>query len=301
MKTFLLTSFAFLAIFSKAQTSVYHEFPDSNAVWNFNFWAYCFASGTGDEYYSIAISGDTVIASQTYHKLTTPYVESYSTGTCGGINTGYKGAVREDVLNKKVYYYHPSASSEELLYDFNMQVGDTLKGFIANDPFGVPLDTVQEIDSVLVGATYRKRWIINTCYNISFIEGIGSIYGFFEASPGCLTDLPAYSLTCFKQNGNSLYPDTTANCELITTINSPEISNTNIKIYPNPSNGSFTIDHDLPIKEIHVTDLIGNIIYAQHVNNQSTIKIQGLPAGTFIVTLTDFDNKSNHQKIVSCK
>ena len=74
MKKLLLLFSTMLTLFANGQTSVYHPFPDSNAVWNIHFQLYCFANGTGDENYSITISGDTLINSQTYHKLTTPYV-----------------------------------------------------------------------------------------------------------------------------------------------------------------------------------------------------------------------------------
>lgn len=70
-----------------------------------------------------------------------------------------------------------------------------MKGYIAS--FAVQTDTVQSIDSVLVGNTYLKRLIIKNCYNVHFIEGIGSVYGLLERSPGCVTDLPDYSLTYF--------------------------------------------------------------------------------------------------------
>lgn len=93
------------------QTSIYHPFPDSNAVWNFHIQAYCFQNGDGDENYSIILLGDTIINSQSYHKLTTPFVESYSTGSCGATQTGYKGAIRQDSAAKKVFYVQPTKAT----------------------------------------------------------------------------------------------------------------------------------------------------------------------------------------------
>ncbi len=93
MKRHLLLLATLSSLCANGQTSVYHPFPDSNAVWNFHFQWYCFANGTADEYYSITISGDTIIGSQTYHKLSTPFVQSFSTGNCGGSPMGYRGAI----------------------------------------------------------------------------------------------------------------------------------------------------------------------------------------------------------------
>lgn len=216
MKQFLLFCFYLTTLLAIGQTSVYHPFPDNNAVWNFHFQANCFSMGDGNDYYSINFSGDTLINSQTYHKLTTPFVETYSTGSCSGTLTGYKGAIRQDITAKKVFIVPPTETTEELLYDFNMQVGDTVKGYIAT--IYPPADTVISIDSVLVGSTYRKRWNINNCYNIYIIEGVGSTYGLLEISPDCMFDHADYSLTCFQQNGRPLYPDTITNCEPILSM-----------------------------------------------------------------------------------
>ena len=299
MKKLLLLNLILLTLFAKGQTSAYHSFPDSNAVWNFHFQHYCFFNGTGDEYYSITFSSDTLINSQTYHKLTTPFVQSFSTGTCGGIPTGYKGAIRQDTANKKVFYIPPTDTTEQLLYDFTMQVGDTVRGYI--ETFAFTTDIVQSIDSVLIGSTYRKRWNINNCYNIQFIEGIGSTYGLFERSPGCITDDAGYSLTCFQQNGQSLYPDTITNCQLITSVNSIDNFSNQIKIFPNPSSSSFTVDFDnADIKEIKLTDLLGNTIFQQQTNKQSQIKIDRLQIGTYILTIIDRKNRTTNRKIISC-
>ena len=300
MKKLLLLIAIISALSTKAQTTVYHPFPDSNAIWNFHLYLYCFSNGTADEYYSITFSGDTLISNQTYHKLSTPFVQSFSTGTCGEINTGYKGAIRQDAANKKVFYIPPAESTEQLIYDFNMQVGDTVRGFIETNAF--PTDIVQSIDSVLVGNTYRKRWNINSCYNIYFIEGIGSTYGLIERSPGCITDQADYSITCFQQDGHTLYPDTTTSCKLITSMNSVKKELSVLIILPNPSNGSFTVDFEqaMNIKEVRLTDLLGNIILQQQTNNQTKIKINNLQSGTYFLTIIDNDNRAMTRKIISC-
>jgi hypothetical protein len=299
MKRLLTICLIFSALFVSGQTSIYKPFPDNNAVWNFHYSSFCFWDGNGDEKYSITFSGDTLINSQQYHKLTTPYVQSYSTGTCGRVAIGYKGAIRQDISAKKVYYIPPSASTEQLLYDFTMQVGDTVKGY--TQTYALPFDIVQSIDSVEIGSSYRKRWNINNCYNIQFIEGIGSTYGLLELSVGCITDQADYSLTCFQQNGLALYPNTTDQCELITSVNSLNKISNQIIIYPNPSNGSFTINFNkADNKEILITDLLGNTILKQLIRNQTKINISQLKSGTYILTVIDNDSITISRKIISC-
>ena len=238
--------------------------------------------------YSIIISGDTLINGLLYQKLTI-------------VNPlWYKGSIRQDTINRKVFIIPPAAATEELLYDFTMQVGDTVKGYIEN--YLNTKDIVENIDTVLVGNNYRKRWKINSGYSIYFIEGIGSTYGLVEYSPGTIVDGPDFSISCFRQNSITIYPDTITNCELITSVKPIEIQNNQLRIYPNPSNGSFTIEFDesLAIKEIRLTDLLGKIVFQQQTDNRTKIEITNLRNEIYILTIIDKNNLLINKKIISC-
>jgi len=288
-----------LALSATAQQSVYHPFPDSNAIWNMHYTMYCFGGGIGDDYYSITFRGDTVINGTSYHRLTTPFIQSNTTGNCGGVNLGYRGAIRQDVAGRKVYFVPPAAASEQLLYDFNLQVGDTVKGYL--ESWATPKDIVQAIDSVLVGTSYHKRWKINSCYNIWLIEGIGSTYGLTELSPGCITDLADYSIVCFRQNGSTLYPDTTTPCELITSVPTHDQNSFQVSVYPNPSNGVFTITFADPVnvREIRLADLTGHLILDQMITSQSRITIGNLGRGTYLLQVIGQNSRIITRKIIN--
>ncbi|MFI5204640.1 MAG: T9SS type A sorting domain-containing protein [Flavobacteriales bacterium] len=279
---------------------MYHPFPDSNATWNYYLDPNCMLMGTVWEYYSVTYSGDTSINSQTYHKLTTPYIDAYFSGLCSPVTffVGYRGAIRQDTLVKKVFFVAPGDTTEELLYDFTLQVGDTVQGYLTSPPY--PNDTVISIDSVLIGSSYRKRWFINSCYPIYLIEGIGSTYGLIEYSPNCLPDAWTYSLTCFQQNGQTLYPNTSTTCELITSVNPANENENKITVFPNPSNGSVTVQFDQTIEIIQLTDLTGKIILNQKLNSQTSFQIDHLLSGTYILTTIDNKNRLSKFKIISC-
>ncbi|HKR05306.1 MAG TPA: T9SS type A sorting domain-containing protein [Bacteroidia bacterium] len=298
MKKLLLLIATLTTMTAKSQTAVYHPFPDSSAIWNFHYVSYCFPLGTIDNYYSITVSGDTVINSQTYHKLNTPYVQDFSTGTCGGgIPNGYKGAIRQDTTNKKVFYVPPSGSMEELLYDFNMQVGDTVKGFLESMAF--PKDTIQSIDSVLVGNDYRKRWNINPCYYIYFIEGIGSTFGLISLSPGCQPDWGEYSLTCFTQNGMTLYPDTNINCELITYVKNIYSEKYLQIIFPNPFINELTVKtNSNELSEIIIYDITSRKILQQIFTNSVLLNTQQLAKGIYIYEVINKKGAIEKGKVV---
>lgn len=303
MKKLLLIISILSVIAAKSQTSVYHPFPDSNACWNIDMsQGMCFLGGWSDEKYSIVIIGDIFINGQTYRKLFTPFVKFTNiSGSCTQQNyPGYKGAFRQDIPDRKVYFIPPALTVEQLLYDFSMNPGDTVKGYLQQE-WGTT-DVVQEVDSVLVGDSYRKRWLINPCYNIQWIEGVGSNYGLLQPSPGCMTDMAYYEINCFSLNGVSLYPETSSECLLITSINGQKSEIEAVKIYPNPSNGSFTVGVLKPddIDEIRVTDMAGNIVFQKQIHNPENFIISGLSRGTYILTIVDKNNRIANRKMIRC-
>jgi len=303
MKALLVLLATLTVLMVQSQTSVYHPFPESNAVWNVNMSrGMCFMGGFLFEDYSLAITGDTTINSQTYHKLTTPFIELYISGGCTQQNfPGYQGAFRQDIPNRKVFFVPPAQSTELLLYDFTMEAGDTIKGYLAT--FFSASDTVVGIDSVLIGDDYRKRWMINSCYDIYLIEGVGSTFGLLKPLPGCATDMDYYSLNCFSQDGQTLYPHPLTECQLITSTNQMDPNSDDVQVYPNPSNGSFTVGIGKPesISEIRLTDMLGKIILRRQIYNQNKLSIDDLPGGTYILTIVSKETRTTNRKIVSCR
>lgn len=302
MKNLVFIFTLLISLSLRGQTSFYHNMPDSGAVWNFHFTFYCFGTGGGfaDYYYSITIKGDTIINSQSYHKLNSPYAQSFSVGNCGGVLIGYNGAFREDTANRKVYYVPIANSTEQLLYDFNLQVGDTVKGYLQS--FLSPYDTVQSIDSILIGNSYRKRWNINTCYDIHLIEGIGSTYGLYQNSPGCYTDFANYYLTCFQQNSLTLYPDTLTNCQLITYSKNLSLENSLTKIFPNPFHSSceILVPYEFENSEWKIFNSQGTLLYKETKSKNKSFRLNrdNLNNGIYFLQLVNSKGQSTIEKFV---
>lgn len=285
---YLLIVGALSTILINLQSTTYHPFPEQNATWNFHLINIGF-EGEHNEKYSYTLSGDTLIGNQTYHKLSRPYARAVGL-------IGYWGAIRQDIAAKKVYYIAPSETTEHLLYDFSMQVGDTVKGYTQRAEFED--DTVISIDSVLVGNSYRKRWLVNSNYNIYFIEGIGSTYGLFERSPGNAMDFPDYSLLCYSENNQTLYPDSQTNCDLLTAIENNVTNSDPIRILQD--RGSLKIEFDnTDIVEVCVMDLSGKVIIRQPITNGKTINIDHLPTGHYILTGRDNKNRLIAKKLIN--
>lgn len=292
MKKFMLFSWLLMTAFTNGQSTTYHPFPEGNATWNYIYFQQ-FMSMPPNDYelvnYSYTFSGDTLINNLTYHKLITPFPNAYVVGY------GYRGAIRQDIVEKKVFFIPPTEISERVLYDFTMQVGDTVKGV----PYYSPRDTVQSIDSVLIGNIFRKRWLIHDNYYI--IEGIGSTCELLGIVPVAYTDGPEYNLSCYSENNKTLYPDSQTNCELINSLKFLETNSTEIKVYPNSQKGSFTIEFvDANILEIKLIDMLGKVIFQRPTNNMKTIIIERLQSGLYVLIGKNTNNKLITKKLISC-
>lgn len=253
------------AVFSRAQTNIYHPFPDSNAVWTeFVGGSNSFCPGPPNpnpyiyEYnFSYFIEGDTLLNAINYHKL---YQSGWTRGYCNAqgpsnnwlpLPKNYNGAFRQDTVAKKVFWFRPGNSQECLLLDFSLQVGDT----VPDCPWGCSPLTVVSIDSIKIGTTYRKQW--NLMPPASIIEGIGSTMGLLE--PLCPFEYSG-NLLCFAQNNIPYYPDTATSCAILTSL-VEENKTIELSVAPNPFSQQTTIrsSKDLTHASIYLLSILGDI------------------------------------------
>lgn len=163
MKKLLLFALIHLCLLNGfAQNSKYIPFP-SNMI----AYAYLeYANSSGNQYYStkrFEIQGDTLINGLHYSLWLT------STSTSNMVQKKM-GGIRNDIAAKKVYAYLFDTNKEELLYDFDLHVGDTLfkeRDFkfyrsLFSGEYWSHIDTVwvSRIDSVLMphDGVYHKRF-----------------------------------------------------------------------------------------------------------------------------------------------
>lgn len=282
MKKFLPVLFIFLFSFASAQTNVYHPFPDSDAVWNIYTEIYgCpYFPFIHAERYSYVFTNDTVIAAATYHKLFRPYVQLLD--TCWGQNpvnyAGYAGCIRQDTAARKIFYVPPSASAEQVLYDFSLGLGDTVISYLTSPVFCSPqATTVTARDSVMVNGSYRKRWEWNYegWYTTSIVEGIGSLNGLLEAACSMI-DGPFTRTMCFRQNGTLLYTDPTYTdsvCSIIDAVKNIPETELHLSISPNPFHATATLS--CPFRqqcegqhwELRIFYTMGSLVRAEKILN----------------------------------
>ena len=205
----------------------------------------------------------------------------------------YRGAIRTE--NGKTYQLF--GNEEYLLMDFTLNVGDTLFSYIS------PGLIISSIDSVLIGDQYRKRFNFSNGDICNWmIEGIGHGTGLFEPMGGGLEF--ASWFICYGENNIPLYGDT--NCILNVGYEIFSFHISDIKIYPNPTSGKFTINTSESIEEIKsylITDMCGKIISNNNNigslnGNSIEINIEDCKSGVYSLTINYYNKESVHRKII---
>jgi hypothetical protein len=290
-KLLLISIFTMMLVTMFGQPNIYHPFPDSNSMWSDRVYA-PFCNNTYEcSINQYTIVGDTLINGKVYKKLTqSGYIISQNYQYT--FYTGYAGAYRQEINQKKVYFFPPYGypQVDTLLYDFNLNVGDPLPlTYIYPEDFCNSI--VDTIDSVAVGNSYRKRFHISTQgtspQQVWLIEGIGCTNGLFSGF--CVGWEGWQYLTCFIQNDTISYPTPpNSDCSLITSIPISKKQTNSFSIFPNPVKDKFTIEFSKTLGNVELT--IINVIGQEFINqriteNKTQIDVRNLPSGVFIVRL----------------
>lgn len=209
--------------------------------------------------------------------------------------------IREDVQAKKVYNL-PNANNlfcgvnEYLLFDFSLDVGDTLnsciyQNILATETFSSPggiVDSIKTVDSH--GALRRTLFSFgfNTIIGLPFetklmvAEGLGfENFGIFMQS---LTEFSDY---CEGSLGQ---------CALLLS-NDINITKQDIFVYPNPSIGLVQVSNNLgPIKSISAYSPTGLLV--KESKSSYSIDLSGLINGVYIVDIILSNDSRVIRKVV---
>ena len=146
----------------------------------------------------------------------------------------------------------------------------------------------------MVGSQYRRRFGISTSNGDEFtylIEGIGSTKGLLEPIRHEIEHFT--SLVCFKQDNNTLYPDTAYNCLIYTAIEN-NTQNNGFQIRPNPVNDEaelITTSDAIKATLVLFNYLGEQVLICNNVINGSKINFTSLPSGMYFYYILNFDGK----------
>ncbi len=213
-------------------------------------------------------------------------------GFCSQIPYGdfgnWIGCIRNDTIQKKVYINPDceSGAEEFLMYDFDLELGDTLPDLYITSQFE-QTRIISVIDSVELTDGWHKRFKATSTYDewneIIFIEGVGCLTSFdnmnyiFES--GC-------QITCLVVGGQIIYGTNPWNTCDLEFINVREVATTEIKCFPVPANEHMTIDfgHSLTgASDLSVYNQFGQLVTKLQINQESqfTFSTEELPEGYY--------------------
>jgi len=295
MEKYILT-FALLIFELIAHGQIYYPLPNNNALWRVSYYDGAFCNGSypsAELQYESA--GDTTINSLTYHK----YIKSgVNLQVCYPYPLSAIYYIRDDTTAKKIYLFYNGVDS--LLYDFTLQPGDTISGFLVSSAYYLCQFSlyntlrIKSIDSVMVGSKYHRRWnIADSCVQQrSYIEGIGSNAGLVESY---FTFERGSYLDCFSINGQNLFPDTNASCYPLSTGELASTVQGKLSFYPNPLTSSSTLQLNTQLKdaEVVIYDVVGKEILSKKLTgSKMEIEKGSLESGVYFVRVRSEERQS---------
>lgn len=301
MKTLIIAVIFFLFLqISFAQD--YVPFPMKDAVWNSGHFvaSYGFYVSTS---YSVYTGGDTLINNLKYTKLyENKYQETENDSnriiSKSYYNDFYIGAIREE--DKRVFIYRRNYSKENLLYDFNWKVGDTI----------VPKTSiiVRFIDKITINDSTKRNHIVAHDFNSLFeiVEGIGVLSSdkieYFEPFRSFIKQYPR-RFECLKINNQIIYGNSlNGNCNYVytnkDTITDPEVV-TDISISKNVIYRPIEIEFPKSQLTIKLFNIIGQLVFSDQSNmSPYTLEKGSLSNGIYFLYCENEQKQSKVFKIL---
>ena len=308
MKKILIVLLFFTPFTAKAQSSVYHPFPEDTATWVSDFFYNTCFGYCGSLYYEM--KGDTLIGNQTYNKVFKRegefhYVTTPPNAIVGGNFNGcsYVGGIRQDVATKSVYFRDSSMVTDTLLYDFNLAVGDTITDWYNKSGIQWPL-VISSIDSIAINGDFHKRFNFIgfiSGMNRSLIEGVGWSGELFGISTGALEIV----LACTNTNvtgGEAFINECqlSLDCSLWVSDQIPDHTE-RTNVFPNPFSDLLHFENtnnDETLLSIY--DFTGRLIFQKPITKSFIYPTEKLKPGTYFYQLLSGKKPPQKGVVVKC-
>lgn len=291
MKKFYLLS-VILLIFAIGYSQTYKPMLKENKTWETGYYI-PFQSIPTTDYYIFYLNGDTLVDGNHYYKLfgrDTVIAGNPLPLTYPSISQFTGKLIREDTLTKQIFGRTLGDTSELIIYDFSVNVGDTMRSVQWGMTSGPPPYSHAIVDSikpyVLNNGETSKIYYVNPLdfgvltFPFFVIEGVGGCNGFYYPFQGVFED--GANLTCVKDNGVELYSN--GICGTILSIYDNEFVETALNIFPNPTNGNELFISGENISTIEILNLQGQLIKTIEAStNEVLINIANQAKGIYFV------------------
>jgi Secretion system C-terminal sorting domain len=242
-------------------------------------------------HYRLYMKEDTVWNGKTYHKIWEEGINELPPQLGGNeILDRLHCLLREE--NAKFYTIFGNQTQEQLLYDFDLNVGDIVY-------FNSPYQVVDSITTFKFGNETRKKFHLSGQKYMArysyLLEGIGSQVGI---SPDYNLFEGGKSLLCYRQN-NKLYETWDNSCDLLS--DKMPSAETHFKCYPNPANDVIYIDFDTNTNSAFVVQLynsLGQLVLSKSSDSaENRLDISTLPQGIYVVKVLGKEGRKVFQKM----
>lgn len=297
---FIILVIVFTSLIFRSQT--YKPFPTDSAVWGFHK-----STPGGPLYERETVKGDTILGGKTYHKV---YLNNNP--------TAFTGFYRE--FAKKLYakVLNYADTSEILIYDLNLNVGDTFydkRTQSAGQPFYYKY-VLTSITTTSLTTDIRKQYNFTTAgyqgpassysnlggaCNFFWIEGIGSLKGVFN-NRGLGEGTPCYvaalvsnatfsTLQCFEHKFIQYMSNSCI------TLGQKKVNDKlAFKLYPNPANEflNFEFDTDHYHNKVFIYNSIGQLVKEEEIIRKNQVNTKDLPNGVYLLQLLNADSSNKN-------
>ncbi len=274
-KAYLLTLICFMTASTENSFSLNYLslFGDTSTTWDIIEHGYCDAVCSQ----TTIVSGDTTIGANSYK-----------------IISGLPGFVREDTVQGKAWFYDTYNSTEYLVMDLSLNLGDTFYVYnFSNISSPFIVDSVYFVSSIKHVRLNASTTICGYSEKITFIEGSGTTASFNYQRDLNGNSVTSYMLCQHKDNvkvvGNILFMDSCYICSV--GINEYNSAISSVNIFPNPILDELTVERkniSLDNLQFSLYNSLGEkIIIQKLLNLLTTINVSSLHSGFYIVEVSD--------------
>ena len=316
-----LVFFCFILVLKMVQAQEYTSFPTDSAEWTGHLSSIRNGGDKSITFWSLSLGKDTILNGKESVELIFTNRCRKEVNNMAGIDTIYYvrecfsiGAIRE--FDKKVYFYKYEevdgmgmsgcsaydlkAGEEHLLYDFSMEIGDTVE--LSNSIIFYKEGEEEDQE----GRTHHKmKSSLLPQQGIEWIEGVGSPFGLFGPYVRPLNYIGSPYKTCLTIRDTVSYrkgrcwecnPINFHDCQLITGTTNRDVKR--MKIFPNPTNGEITLVSNSTYMRVKVFDPLGRMEQEVELSNQERKNIALKHRGVNLFLVQEHDGNLYFLKVL---
>lgn len=256
--------------------------------------------GSANRSFQYYLTGDTLINDTTYFTI-----RKFDDRNMIEESPGY---IREDSLGR--VYFRSQISSECLIYDFSVELNDTVLFYYSQNPNSAVRAVVESICVFDETGSDRKAITLKDIDIPSnseiWIEGIGSNRGLLESGFTFSRMVGAqYNLLCYHENDSLIYLNprfTSCTTPQNVGVNSELVNKMVLSIFPNPIKGRSVIQWSQSFRpvQLNVYDLTGRMVFSKSIGTttSSNLDRSDLEKGVLILEIVDKQGKAYKRQII---